>query len=336
MGRILVTGGCGFIASHLVDLLISKEHKVIILDALSYGADVRNVERLGQEEFRIVGGLTGQRVGDLPDAACVLVVGDVADAALVKDLVDRTDACFHLAAQSHVDRSYGDVRPFVDSNVVGAYSVLEAFRKHPSKRLVFVSTDEVYGDKESGVSVETDPLSPRNIYSTLKAGGDLLAQTYAAIYGVDLVIARPANNYGPRQFTEKLIPKIVTTFMSRGKVPVYGDGEQVRDWLYVKDTAQALWTLYERGERGQVYNLGAHEFRTVLQVIEEIAELMNLDRNEHVTYVTDRIRGDRRYALSLSKTTQLGWSSSTPFLKGLSETVKWYHASYDDSGRRIF
>ena len=333
MGRILVTGGCGFIGSHLVDLLASKGHKVVILDALSYGANVRNVERLGRDAFRIVGGLTGQRVGGLPDADCVLVIGDVADADLVKDLVDRTDACFHLAAQSHVDRSYGDVRPFVDSNVVGSYSVLEAFRGHPSKRLVFVSTDEVYGDKESGFSMEGDPLAPRNIYSTLKAGADLLAQTYAAIYGVNLVIARPANNYGPRQFAEKLIPKIVTTFMAGGKVPVYGEGDQVRDWLYVKDTVRALVHLYESASGGSIYNLGAHQFRTVLDVVRAIGELLKVDWRSRIEHVPDRIRGDRRYALDLSRMHRdFGWKAETTFADGIKETVDWYVTEFVPEG----
>ena len=192
--RVLVTGGAGFIGSHLVDLLLEKEFDVLILDALSWGSNLENLP-LGT---KVVGGIRGQMVSDIPKGRCVLVVGDVADVQLVAGLVDMTDGVFHLAAQTHVDRSYGDVLPFVNSNVVGAYAVLEAVRadtkRGGKKRLIFVSTDEVYGDVETGLSTEMDPLAPRNIYSALKAGGDILAQTYSAIFNLDTVIARPANN----------------------------------------------------------------------------------------------------------------------------------------------
>lgn len=323
-----MTGGCGFIGSHLVDLLLSKGHRVVVLDALSYGSDVRNLP----EDVKIYGGISGQMAGDIPSDRLVLVVGDVADAKLVGRLVDLTDAVFHLAAQTHVDRSYGDVLPFVNSNVVGAYAVLEAVRsRRRPVRCVFMSTDEVYGDVETGLSHETDPLSPRNIYSTLKAAGDQLAKTYAAIFNLDVVIARPANNYGPRQFEEKLMPKILTSFLAvkRGgvsvKVPIYGDGRQVRDWLYVKDTAEALCALLEKGLPGEAYNLGAHQFRTVLQVVSDSARLVGVDWEKHVEHTADRIRGDRRYALDLTKTkAEIGWEASTSFEKGLAETVAWY------------
>lgn len=323
--RVLVTGGCGFIGSHLVYLLLSKGHKVVVLDALSFGSDVRNLP----EYVKIVGGLGRQRIGGLPNDDCVLVIGDVSDAATVNELVSETDACVHLAAQTHVDRSYGDVRSFVDSNVVGSYSILEAFRNNLGKRLVFMSTDEVYGDKQHGLSLETDPLSPRNIYSTLKASGDLLAQTYAAVYGTDVVIARAANNYGPRQFEEKLIPKIATRLLGRGrgseKIPIYGNGSHIRDWLFVGDTVQALLALWEKGKSGQAYNLGAHQFRTVMEVVRAISALLGVPWEDHVVHIADRICGDQRYALDLSKTTkEIGWIATTPFQKGLEETVRWH------------
>jgi dTDP-D-glucose 4,6-dehydratase/intein/homing endonuclease len=726
----------------------------VVLDALSFGSDVRNLP----EGTKIVGGLGRQRVGGLPPVDCVLVVGDVSDAGLVSELVAGTDVCFHLAAQTHVDRSYGDVRPFVDSNVVGSYAVLEAFRAHPGKRLVFMSTDEVYGDKQDGLSLETDPLSPRNIYclspdslipvstgkweridatdseviafdfqerktrfvkpcrkvkfphsstminvrteagallcteghkffskipkrwrsgkiaserdwpfastpvtevsaselrpgdfvaalrkipvkeprqvfdpemwrllgyfcgdgylshlvpkgrkatrwyvtfsdekrwllekyaaiaeeclydeetsfahgkalslsgqgkgahaiareigqprgrvghwissleprkprltvspcfvkhptrncwcmqfgclrlvrlikelgldvyaaekkvperlfnatdqevaeflaglydadgtaggravsfssdsvallegvrrllrrlgivarlvtpserpghtvnwrlnitdgyslrtfahcvpvfkttqiampkpqrmnsdkdilwarveevtreqnrhgevydfevsdvhnyvanglivhnSTLKAGGDLLARTYAAVYGLDVVIARPANNYGPRQFEEKLVPKIATTLLRRAsgggadKIPIYGDGSHVRDWLFVRDTAEALVALWERGKRGEAYNLGAHQFRTVIEVVRAVSALLGVPWEEHVVHVADRICGDSRYALDLSKATkELGWRAGTAFKEGMEETVRWHRMAHDAPGAR--
>lgn len=332
MGTFLVTGGCGFIGSHLVDLLLDYGHKVVVLDALSWGSNIYNLRR-----HKLVGGISGQRVPLLPKDDLVVMVGDVADAELVKNVVGEIapDGIFHLAAQTHVDRSYGDVKSFVDSNMVGAYSVLEAVREYSGARLVFMSTDEVYGDVAEGFSAETDPISPRNVYSTLKAGGDLLAQTYAAIFKLDIVIARPANNYGPRQFEEKLIPKILQNLLPAragrhaGAIPVYGDGQQIRDWLYVKDTALGLWSMYENGNMGEVYNLGAHQFHTVLSVIQQISEILGLKWEEHVQYVPDRIRGDRRYALNLAKAGKdLGWVAPTKFDQGLGETVRWYADAY--------
>lgn len=331
--RFLVTGGCGFIGSHLVDLLLAYGHKVVVLDALSWGSNVYNLPK-----HKLIGGISGQRVPMMPKDDLVLMVGDVADAELVKSVVGEIapDGIFHLAAQTHVDRSYGDVRPFVDSNMVGAYAILEAVREYQGIRVVFMSTDEVYGDVTEGFSTESDPLSPRNIYSALKAGGDLLAQTYAAIFNCDIVIARPANNYGPRQFEEKLIPKILQQLLPAraggrcGAIPIYGNGQHIRDWLYVKDTAMGLWSMFEAGKAGAVYNLGAHQFHTVLQVVQAIADMLGLSWEEHIQYVKDRIRGDRRYALDLSKATdQLGWVATTKFKKGLEETVQWYVDRYN-------
>jgi len=330
--RFLVTGGCGFIGSHLVDLLLDYGHKVVVLDALSWGSNIYNLRK-----HKLIGGISGQRVPVMPKDDLVVMVGDVADAELVKAIVGEVvpDGVFHLAAQTHVDRSYGDVRPFVDSNMVGAYSVLEAVREYQGVRCIFMSTDEVYGDV-TGFSHENDPLAPRNVYSALKAGGDILAQTYAAIFGCDIVIARPANNYGPRQFEEKLIPKILKEMLPArdrkraGAIPVYGDGQQIRDWLYVKDTALGLWHLFEAGKKGSIYNLGAHQFQTVLQVIQAIGDMLGLHWEDHVQYTKDRIRGDRRYALDLSKTTEeLGWVAATKFKKGLEATVEWYATEYE-------
>lgn len=322
MARFLVTGGCGFIGSNLIDLLLKKKSEVIVLDALSFGSDVRNLP----EDVKIVGGISGQMVTEIPRGRCVLVVGDVADAHLVQRLVDVTDGVFHLAAQTHVDRSYGDVLPFVNSNVVGAYSVLEAVRSAKHKvRCIFMSTDEVYGDIETGFSVEGDPLAPRNIYSALKAGGDLLAQTYAAVFKLDLVIARPANNYGPRQFFEKLVPKTIKAVIGGGKVPVYGDGKQVRDWLWVEDCVAALLALHDFGKSGHAYNVGAGQFRGVLDVIRIVSELLSVDWKKHVDFVEDRIRGDRRYALDYSKIqADTGWKPTKLFEDGIKETVAWY------------
>lgn len=319
VARILVTGGCGFIGSHVVDALLARGDRVVVLDCLSYGADIRNLPA-----HAIVGGISPHRVGGLPDVPCTLVVGDVADERLMMELADRTDGGAHCAAQTHVDRSYGDVRPFVMSNVVGSYAVLEAYRTL-KKRLVLMSTDEVYGEVSEGFSQENDAIAPRNIYSSLKAGADLLAQTYAAVFGVDVVIVRAANNYGPRQFVEKLVPKTITSILSGEKVPIYGDGGQVRDWLWVKDCAKAIMTLYDQGQPGRAYNIGAGQFRRTIDVVREIAKLLDVDFDSHVKFVEDRIRGDRRYAMDYSRIrAETGWSPETGFEKGIAETVRWY------------
>lgn len=322
MGRYLVTGGAGFIGSHLVKALIGRGDEVVVLDALSWGASVDNLPA----GTSIVGGLQGQRIGELPDADCVLVVGDVVDAKLVLDLAKKTDGCFHLAAQTHVDRSYGDVLPFVQSNMVGAYSVLEAYRNFTEKRLMFMSTDEVYGDKTEGFSVETDPIAARNVYSTLKAGGDILAQTYASVFGVQVMIARPANNYGPNQLPEKLIPKAVMTMLKGEKVPVFGDGTQVRDWLYVEDCVKALIRIMDSGSPGEIYNIGHGNWVTVQNVLRKIAQLLNVSYEKHIQHAPDRIRGDQRYAMNHEKIKKgLSWAPEMEFDKGLEKTVSWYY-----------
>lgn len=318
MARVLVTGACGFIGSHVVDALLARGDRVVVLDCLSYGADIKNLP-----SPVIVGGLSTYRIDCIPDAPCVLVIGDVANERLVKTLVERTDGGLHLAAETHVDRSYGDVRPFVMSNVVGSYAILEAYRTL-KKRLVLMSTDEVYGDKLEGFSQENDSLSPRNVYSTMKCCSDILAQTYAAVFGVDVVIARPANNYGPRQ-SEKLVPKTVDAVLSGVKVPIYGDGLQVRDWLWVEDCARALLALYDKGKPGRAYNIGAGQFRGTLDVVRSIAKALNVPFEGAVEFVEDRIRGDRRYALDYSRiTAETGWVPEQKFDDGIKKVVEWY------------
>lgn len=318
MAKILVTGACGFIGSHVVDALIARGDRVVVLDCLSYGANIANLPKPV-----VVGGISSYHVNVLPDAPCVLVIGDVANERLVRTLVEKTDGGLHLAAETHVDRSYGDVRPFVMSNVVGSYAILEAYRA-VKKRLVLMSTDEVYGDKLEGFSQENDPLSPRNVYSTMKCCSDILAQTYAAVFGVDVVIARPANNYGPRQ-SEKLVPKTVDAILSGAKVPIYGDGLQIRDWLWVEDCARALLALYDKGKPGRAYNIGAGQFRSTLDVVRSIAKVLDVPFDGTVEFVEDRIRGDRRYALDYSRImAETGWTPEKKFDDGIRKVVDWY------------
>lgn len=323
MSRWLISGAAGFIGSHVVDQLLARGDEVVILDCLSYGADLKNLP-----PHEIVSGISHYKVKNLPKHPCVLVIGDITNEYLVMELASRTDGCIALAAETHVDRSYGDVKPFVMSNVVGAYVMLEAYRVE-RKRLVLLATDEVYGHVEEGFSQENDPIQPRNVYSAMKASADLLAQTYAAVFGVDVVIARPANNYGPRQFTEKLIPKTITSFLAGEKVPIYGDGGQTRDWLWVKDCARALVCLLDKGRSGRAYNIGAHQFRKTIEVVRKIAEIMGVDFEKNTKFVEDRIRGDRRYALDYSRiTAETGWKPEVSFEEGIGETVAWFKERY--------
>ena len=316
--RYLVTGGLGFIGSHLVDAIIARGDEVVILDALSWGSSVDHVPRMP-----VVGGGALHRIGELPRGSCV-VVGDVADAELARVLAALTHAGYHLAAQTHVDRSYGDVMPFAVSNAVGSASVLQAYRE-AGKRLVYVSTDEVYGDCWEGSYQESQPLAPRNVYSALKAAGDLLAQNFALLFGVDVVIARPSNNYGPRQFPEKLVPRIATDVLAGRQFPIFGDGGQERDWVWVGDTVAALLALMERGTSGRVYNIGVHQHRTVRAVAERICSILGARFEDHVEHVEDRVRGDRRYSLDSSRIqAEVGWAPTKTFDAGIVETVEWY------------
>ena len=309
--RILVTGAAGFIGSAFVRRVL-REHpadEVVAYDALTYAGNPANLDEVrGDPRFRFA-------------------QGDIADAATVDPLVAGCDAVVNFAAETHVDRSLLDPEAFARANVVGVMTLLQAARQH-GKRLLQVSTDEVYGDVEPGhASVELDPLLPRSPYAAAKAGGELMCRAYHVSYDVDVVITRGCNTIGPRQYPEKLVPLFVTNALQDLPLPVYGDGRQERDWLFVDDHAAAIDLVLREGRSGEAYNVGAGAERPNLDVVRGI--LGRLGKPESlVVHVPDRPGHDRRYALSSAKIRQeLGWSPARTFEQTLAETVDWYVAN---------
>jgi dTDP-glucose 4,6-dehydratase len=298
--KLLVTGAAGFIGSTYVRL-VGDEHEVVVLDKLTYA---------GRRE-------------NLPEDV-ELVVGAVEDRALVMELAEGMDAIVNFAAESHVDRSIADQDAFARTHVIGTSVLLDAARERGVGRYLQVSTDEVYGSIPEGSFTETSRLDPSSPYSATKAGGDLLVSAHAHTYGIEALICRGSNNYGPRQYPEKLIPLCVLNALHGDKLPVYGDGRQVRNWLYVEDFACAIQTVLERGRAGEAYNVGGPDECENLEVVRRILELTGRDQ-ALIEYVRDRPGHDRRYSLSSDKLREeLGWDSRVRFDEGLARTVDWY------------
>jgi dTDP-glucose 4,6-dehydratase len=298
--RLLVTGAAGFIGSTFVHML-HREHSIVVLDKLTYA---------GRRE-------------NLPDAV-ELVVGAIEDRDLVLQLADGADAIVNFAAESHVDRSIADQNAFARTHVIGTGVLLDAVRQCGVSRFLQVSTDEVYGSIQDGSFSERSPLDPSSPYSATKAGGDLLVSAHAHTYGIEAVICRGSNNYGPRQYPEKLIPLMVLNALHGDPLPVYGDGRQVRNWLYVDDFCEALHTVLVGGRPGEAYNVGGPDECENLEVVRRILELTGADESL-VEHVTDRPGHDRRYSLSSDKVREeLGWEAKVRFEEGLRRTVDWY------------
>jgi dTDP-glucose 4,6-dehydratase len=256
-------------------------------------------------------------------------MGDIADEAAVEPLVAsaRFDGIINFAAETHVDRSLLEPGSFITTDVYGTYVLLEAVKRHGIPRYLQVSTDEVYGHVEDGSSVETDPIAPRSPYSASKAGGDLMVNAYHVSYGVPTLIARGSNNYGPNQYPEKFIPLCITNAIDYQPLPIYGDGRQIRDWIYAEDFGRGIWAAFEHGRLGETYNIGGGNERENIDVARQMLKL--LDRPESLlNYVTDRPGHDRRYSLDTSKArTELGWKPLMSFEEGLERTVRWYQAN---------
>jgi dTDP-glucose 4,6-dehydratase len=302
--KILVTGAAGFIGSTFVRLLLARgEDEVVVLDKLTYAG---RRENLADVEDRIE-----------------FVEGAIEDRALVREVMEGRDAVVNFAAESHVDRSIADQDAFARTHVIGTSVLLDAAREHGVERYLQVSTDEVYGSIERGSFTETSPLNPSSPYSATKAAGDLLVSAHVHTYGIEGVICRGSNNYGPRQYPEKLIPLCVLNALAGDPLPVYGDGHQVRNWLYVEDFARAIDLVLRQGLPGEVYNVGGPDETANIDVVRRI--LAATDRDESlIEYVTDRPGHDRRYSLSSAKLRDLGWEPSRRFSEGLQQTVEWY------------
>jgi dTDP-glucose 4,6-dehydratase len=316
--RYLVTGGAGFIGSNLVRHLLAERPSctTVNLDALTYAGHLESladIERDPRHEF---------------------IHGDICDAETVRRAMEGVDTVFHLAAESHVDRSIVQDAPFVRTNVVGTATLLAAAMEANVRRFVQVSTDEVYGelpwrDPADGRAdaprfTEETPLAPRSPYSASKAAGDLLALAYHTTHGLDVVVTRCSNNYGPFQYPEKLIPLMVTRALADEPLPVYGDGLYVRDWIHVTDHCRGLLTAAERGRAGRVYNFGGSSERTNLSLVHELLDILGKPRSS-IEHVRDRPGHDRRYAIDASRAaTELGWAPAVRLYDGLRQTVTWY------------
>jgi dTDP-glucose 4,6-dehydratase len=302
--NILVTGGAGFIGSAYVRYRLENhpEFSVRVLDKLTYA---------GREE----------NLRGLPERL-ELVVADIADPDAVRRALDGCEAIVNFAAETHVDRSIESPGEFIQTDVFGTYVLLEAAREAGLRHLQ-ISTDEVYGSIEEGSFTESSPLDPSSPYSASKAGGDMMVGAYRNTYGTEALIARASNNYGPRQYPEKLIPLCVLNALAGDPLPVYGDGMQVRNWLWVEDFASAIDTVLEFGEPGQVYNVGGPDELANIDVVRRILELTGRDESL-ISHVEDRLGHDRRYSLASEKTEALGWSAAVGFDAGIERTVEWY------------
>jgi dTDP-glucose 4,6-dehydratase len=300
--KLLVCGGAGFIGSNFVRLRVRDQgDEVVVLDKLTYAGRKENLQDI---------------------EGVKLVVGGIEDAEKVAEAIEGCDAVVNFAAETHVDRSISEPEAFINTHALGTYVLLEAARER-GLRYVQVSTDEVYGSIEEGSFTETSPLQPSSPYSATKAGADLLVASYRHTFGLEALICRGSNNYGPYQYPEKLIPLMVLNAMHGDKLPVYGDGMQVRNWIYVEDFGRGIGTVLERGEPGEVYNVGGPDEAPNLEVVKKIIEYTGAD-GSLIEYVTDRPGHDRRYSLASEKVRGLGWEAQVRFADGLERTVSWY------------
>lgn len=306
--KLLVTGGAGFIGSNYVRWVLgNSDDQVTVYDALTYAGNESTLADVNEKY--------GSRYS--------FVHADICDADAFAAAAKGHDAVVHFAAESHVDRSIAGPDDFVVTNCVGTNSVLHACRQLGVERVVHISTDEVYGSVEEGSSTESDPLDPRSPYSASKAGSDLIALSYYATYGLPVVVTRSSNNFGPWQYPEKVIPLFSTNLLDGAKVPLYGDGLNQRDWLYVEDNCAAVDLVLRRGDAGEVYNIGAGREITNRELTDRLLKLAGAGE-ERIDYVEDRLGHDRRYSVDVSKMEALGWSQSRPFDAALEETFKWY------------
>ena len=305
--RIVVTGGAGFIGSNFVRYLLGKydDIEIVNLDKLTYAGNLENL--------RDVEG----------DSRYSFVKGDICDAALVRRTLAGADAVVNFAAETHVDRSISGPQDFISTDVLGTHTLLEAVRELGVERYLQISTDEVYGSAETGSFTEGSDLAPSSPYSASKAGGDLQVLAYHRTYGTPVLITRSSNNYGGWQYPEKIIPLFVTNAIDDLPLPVYGDGLNVRDWLYVDDNCAAIDTVLRSGMLGEVYNIGGGNEVPNLALTRRILELLGKGE-DLIRYVTDRPGHDRRYSIDCAKVRALGWEPAVPFEDGLERTVAWY------------
>ncbi len=304
MTRILVTGGAGFIGSNFLRLIIeTTDFDVTVLDRLKF---VGRVETIKDVEKKIK-----------------LIKGDIANINDVMKAMESCDYIVNFAAESHVDRSITDAESFVRSNILGTFNLLEAAKKLEVKRFLHISTDEVYGSRLEGDFKEDDALDPSSPYSATKAGSDLLANAYFKTYGVPVLITRSSNNYGPFQFPEKFIPKMITNAILNKPLPIYGDGKYIRDWVYVMDNCEAILTALMKGKLGEIYNISTDDKKMNIEIAKFILQKLNKPESL-IQFVVDRPAHDRRYSISSEKIKKLGWKPKMSLEEGLVKTIGWY------------
>ena len=304
----MVTGGAGFIGSNYVKHILGKPNnlQVLVLDKLTYAGTLDNLtEVIDKPNFEFV-------------------KGDICDSSLVEKLISNCDRVINFAAESHVDRSIDSSEKFVRTNVLGTQVLLDALRIKPNIRFIQVSTDEVYGSIDDGSWDESFPLKPNSPYAASKASADLITLAYQKTYALDLMISRCCNNYGPNQFPEKIIPFFITNLIQGKKIPVYGDGLNVREWIHVDDHCRGIELIFEHGKSGQIYNLGSGAEFTNLDLTNKLLNYFNFGE-DMIDYVSDRLGHDRRYSLNFKKALKhLSYKPEISFESGLSETVDWY------------
>lgn len=305
--HILVTGGAGFIGSHFVKYILKtyKNYHVINLDKLTYSGNLSNLKEIeGNNRYRFV-------------------KGDICDVKLVSSLMKKCSVVVHLAAETHVDRSIKDGSNFVRTNCIGTQTLLQEAQKVGIKRFVHVSTDEVYGSRKTGYFKEKDPLTPSSPYSASKASSDLIARSYFITYGMDVVITRCSNNYGPNQYPEKVIPLFVTNLLEGKKVPLYGTGKNVRDWIFVEDHCRGIGLVMHKGQAGEIYNIAGESYLDNITLTKIILKYMNQPKSM-IQKVQDRLGHDFRYAIDCKKIQKLGYHPQVSFDEGILQTIQWY------------
>ncbi|HAZ09713.1 MAG TPA: dTDP-glucose 4,6-dehydratase [Candidatus Omnitrophica bacterium] len=308
--KILVTGGCGFIGSNFIRYMLKKypAYKIVNLDKLTYCGNPDNLRDIEK------------------DLRYAFIKGDICDKKAVESAIKSCDVVINFAAESHVDRSIEDASAFIRTNIHGVYTLLEASKKHKIKRFIQISTDETYGSIRKGSFKETSFLHPNSPYSAAKAGGDHLALAYYTTFKLPVIVTRSSNNFGPYQYPEKVVPLFITNLLENKKVPLYGDGLNVRDWLYVIDNCSAIDLVLHKGKIGEIYNIGGSFEIPNIELTKIILKLIG-KTDKMISHVPDRLGHDRRYSLDSAKIKKLGWQPSKNFNTAIKETINWYKAN---------